>query len=171
MSGRQRYQWLLLLLVAGALLWWVLADGGQEPESTRTTDPSAQSSASPPDSPTHELTETTTPTIDPTVAAPGGIDPHSGLPFVELADLPPEAAQTVDLIEQGGPFPEEEDGGTFRNDEEILPEEPRGYYREYTVPTPGSDDRGARRIVAGEGGELYWTDDHYRSFSRIEVGE
>ena len=51
--------------------------------------------------------------------------------------------------------------------EEILPDEPRGYYAEYTVPTPGSDDRGARRIVAGEGGELYWTDDHYRSFSSI----
>ena len=169
MSGRQRYQWLLLLLVAGALLWWVLADGGQEPESAGTSEPSAQSSASPSEPPTHELTATATPTIDPTVEPPGGIDPHSGLPFVELADLPPEAAQMVDLIEQGGPFAEEEDGGTFRNDEEILPEEPRGYYREYTVPTPGSDDRGARRIVAGEGGELYWTDDHYQSFSRIRT--
>ena len=166
MSGRQRYQWLLLLLVAGALLWWVLADGGRQPESARTSDPSAQASASPTDSPTHQLTETTTPSTDPTVEPPG-TDPQSGLPFVELADLPPEAAQIVDLIDQGGPFEEDEDGGTFRNDEEILPEEPRGYYREYTVPTPGSDDRGARRIVAGEAGELYWTDDHYRSFSRI----
>ena len=66
-----------------------------------------------------------------------------------------------------GPFPEDRDGVTFENREELLPDQPRGYYREYTVPTPGSDDRGARRIVVGEGGELYWTADHYSSFSRI----
>ena len=148
MSGRQRYQWLLLLLVAGSLLWWALADGGQQVDSPRASDPSAQSSASPPES-------------------PSGTDPESGLPPVQLADLPPEAAEILELIDRGGPFDEDEDGGTFQNREEILPDEPRGYYREYTVPTPGSDDRGARRIVAGEGGELYWTDDHYRSFSRV----
>lgn len=152
MSGRQRYQWLLLLVVAGVLLWWVLADGGQEVDSPRASDPSARSSGSPSGSPSE---------------SPGGTDPQSGLPFVQLADLPPEAAQILDLIDRGGPFDEDEDGGTFENREEILPDEPRGYYREYTVPTPGSDDRGARRIVAGESGELYWTDDHYRSFSRI----
>ena len=57
---------------------------------------------------------------------------------------------------------------TFENREDLLPDQPLGYYREYTVPTPGSETRGARRIVAGEGGEYYWTDDHYDSFSRIE---
>lgn len=91
-----------------------------------------------------------------------------GLPVVALADLPPEAAQTVDLIDAGGPFPYDQDDGVFANREEILPDQPEGYYREYTVTTPGSDDRGARRIVAGDGGELYWTDDHYASFARIE---
>ena len=91
----------------------------------------------------------------------------SGLPLVQLAALPPEAAETVDLIDADGPFPEDEDGGTFENREELLPDEPRGYYAEYTVPTPGADDRGARRIVAGDDGELYWTGDHYRSFERI----
>lgn len=94
-------------------------------------------------------------------------DPDSGLPIVQVADLPVEAAQVLDLIDSGGPFDEDEDGSTFENREQILPDQPRGYYREYTVPTPGSDDRGARRIVGGEGGELYWTADHYSSFSRI----
>lgn len=96
-----------------------------------------------------------------------GADP-GGLPVVVVAELPPEAAQTVELIDAGGPYPYDRDGGVFMNREEILPDEPDGYYREYTVVTPGSDDRGARRIVAGDGGELYWTDDHYASFARIE---
>ncbi|MCA9982332.1 MAG: ribonuclease, partial [Anaerolineales bacterium] len=59
------------------------------------------------------------------------------------------------------------DGSTFQNREGLLPSQPRGYYREYTVETPGSRDRGARRIVAGEGGEFYYTADHYASFARI----
>jgi ribonuclease T1 len=97
-----------------------------------------------------------------------GTDATSGLPVVRLADLPPEAERTVELIEAGGPFPEpEHDGGTFGNREELLPDRPMGYYREYTVPTPGLDHRGARRIVAGEDDELYWTADHYSSFARI----
>ena len=95
-------------------------------------------------------------------------DAASGLPVVRLAALPPEAARTVELIDAGGPFPEpDHDGGTFGNREELLPDQPMGYYREYTVPTPGVDHRGARRIVAGDGEELYWTDDHYGSFALI----
>jgi ribonuclease T1 len=95
-------------------------------------------------------------------------DASSGLPVVRLAALPPEATRTVELIDAGGPFPEpDHDGGTFGNREELLPDQPTGYYREYTVPTPGVDHRGARRIVAGDGEELYWTDDHYSSFALI----
>lgn len=86
---------------------------------------------------------------------------------MQLADLPREAAVTVRLIRAGGPFPYDRDGITFGNFERLLPAQPRGYYREYTVPTPGSRDRGARRIVGGERGELFWTGDHYRSFQRI----
>ena len=86
---------------------------------------------------------------------------------VRAADLPPEARQTLALIERGGPFPYEKDGTVFGNREGILPKKPRGHYREYTVRTPGSRDRGARRIVAGQSGERYYTDDHYRSFRRI----
>lgn len=93
-----------------------------------------------------------------------------GLPVVALADLPPEAAETVDLIDGGGPYPHDQDDETFFNREGLLPEAPEGFYREYTVETPGSDDRGARRIVAGDDGSLWWTDDHYASFSRIDRG-
>jgi ribonuclease T1 len=81
--------------------------------------------------------------------------------------LPREALQTLDLIAVGGPFPYPQDGITYRNLERILPNRPGGYYREYTVETPGSPDRGARRIVRGAAGEFYWTADHYASFRRI----
>jgi ribonuclease T1 len=97
---------------------------------------------------------------------PGDADP-TDLPRVSLSDLPPEAAQTVALIHSGGPFPYDRDGIVFENREGLLPGEASGYYHEYTVPTPGASDRGARRIIEGSGGELYWTDDHYRSFERI----
>lgn len=86
---------------------------------------------------------------------------------VPLSALPREAKATLNLIRAGGPFPFEKDGTTFGNRERLLPLRPRGYYREYTVPTPGLDSRGARRIVTGRVGEYYWTADHYRSFQRI----
>lgn len=81
--------------------------------------------------------------------------------------MPLEARRTLALIRAGGPFPYAQDGRTFQNREKLLPIRERGYYREYTVKTPGAKDRGARRIVAGRGGELYYTEDHYRSFRRI----
>ncbi|HEU4353648.1 MAG TPA: ribonuclease domain-containing protein [Burkholderiales bacterium] len=86
---------------------------------------------------------------------------------IALEKLPPEARQTVALIKAGGPFPYQRDGSVFHNREGLLPKRSRGYYREYTVQTPGAKDRGARRIVAGQDGEYYYTDDHYRSFRRI----
>ena len=86
---------------------------------------------------------------------------------IAAADLPPEARRTIGLIRKGGPFPYERDGIIFGNFEKQLPRRERGYYREYTVRTPGAKDRGARRVVAGRGGELYYTDDHYRTFRRI----
>ena len=86
---------------------------------------------------------------------------------IGLAELPPEARRTVDLIRSGGPFPYARDGAVFGNREARLPARPRGYYREYTVRTPGARDRGARRIVAGRDGELYYSGDHYRNFRRI----
>lgn len=173
--GRRRYRAFLLLVAAAALVVWFFTPADQDgpPPSSGDTSSSESRSGAPSSSPTHQLTETNTPSTEPTTVPstpPGseGTDPASGLPVVRLADLPPEAARTVDLIDAGGPFPEpEHDGGTFGNREELLPDQPYGYYREYTVPTPGAETRGARRIVAGRGGELYWTADHYSSFSLI----
>lgn len=109
----------------------------------------------------------------PAAARESYIDP--GIPSVQAAALLGEARQTLALIKQGGPFPYRKDGSVFGNFERRLPARPRGYYREYTVPTPGSRDRGAQRIVAGQGGtgdvrtsgEYYFTNDHYRSFRKI----
>ena len=99
-------------------------------------------------------------------APPAGSD--SRLP--SHVGLPPEALATLALIQRGGPFPYRKDGTTFQNRERLLPAKPRGYYREYTVPTPGSRDRGARRIVAGGNPPevFYYTADHYSSFRQIE---
>lgn len=85
--------------------------------------------------------------------------------------LPAEAIATLELIEQGGPYPYRQDGSVFQNREGLLPDRPRGYYREYTVPTPGARDRGARRFVVGGDPPAVWyyTADHYRSFRPVEV--
>ncbi|MGH3850549.1 MAG: ribonuclease domain-containing protein, partial [Pseudonocardiaceae bacterium] len=93
---------------------------------------------------------------------------QSRLGEVDVAQLPSEARQTLELIKQAGPFPYSRDGISFGNRERILPRRERGYYHEYTVPTPGAKNRGARRIIAGITGEYYYTDDHYRSFRRIK---
>ncbi len=86
---------------------------------------------------------------------------------IHVERLPPEARETLALIKQGGPFPYKRDGIVFNNFEKLLPLHPRGYYREYTVKTPGRKDRGPRRIVAGQAAEYYYTEDHYKSFRRI----
>lgn len=106
------------------------------------------------------------------IVLPGGAvwsrgEPGAGLPEVSARALPPEARETIRLIRAGGPFPFDRDGIVFGNREKLLPLRPRGHYREYTVRTPGASNRGARRIVAAETGELYYTEDHYASFRRI----
>lgn len=88
---------------------------------------------------------------------------------IRLDELPPQAHTTLRQIDAGGPFPFRRDGIVFQNREDRLPEKPRNFYREYTVPTPGVGDRGARRIITGgqPPAVFYYTDDHYRSFARI----
>lgn len=88
-------------------------------------------------------------------------------PTPSAPGLPAEAVETLRLVDAGGPFPHQRDGVVFENRERLLPAHERGYWREYTVPTPGSDDRGARRLVVGRAGEVYYTDDHYASFRRV----
>lgn len=108
--------------------------------------------------------------IQDVVADPGGVPgAGSGLSVVELSALPPEAEKTWQLIESGGPYPHPgKDGSVFGNREGILPERDQGYYREYTVPTPGLSHRGARRLVTGSADELYYTGDHYESFVVVD---
>ncbi len=86
---------------------------------------------------------------------------------VSLSELPREAHETLALIRKGGPYPYARDGVVFANREGQLPKQKRGYYHEYTVKTPGVRNRGARRIIMGSGGEIFYTDDHYNHFRRI----
>ena len=133
----------LLLVVAGA--WLVSRDGDEATAPTSTTR-----------------------SISADVRNTGGVTVPSAFDTITLDELPPEALDTLTLIDAGGPYPYGADDEVFQNRERLLPDRPRGHYREYTVETPGSDDRGARRIVAGEEGEMYYTDDHYDSFRWIE---
>lgn len=103
-------------------------------------------------------------------SAPGRAANPSRLPEVRESALPPEGRRVLALIRAGGPFQYSQDDQVFGNFERILPARDRGYYREYTVPTPGEPDRGARRIVAGNGGEKYYTGDHYTTFKYIAEG-
>jgi guanyl-specific ribonuclease Sa len=100
-----------------------------------------------------------------TTTAPSGKD------TVALSSLPSQAADTWKLIQSDGPFPyPRNDGVVFGNREGLLPQHNRGYYHEYTVPTPGSSTRGARRIITGDGTkQVYYTGDHYKSFSAVDT--
>ena len=146
-SARQRK--LVLLLLAAGVLVVVLATvlGFCAGRNASPSTPSAPSVAG---------------------AVPAGTaTPVSGLPTVTVAQLPSQARDTLMLIDRGGPYPYSRDGIVFANAERVLPQRPRGYYHEYTVETPGSRDRGARRLVVGGGGDTYYTDDHYASFRQV----
>ncbi|UUL76337.1 ribonuclease [Pseudarthrobacter sp. Fe7] len=118
---------------------------------------------------------TATPGVTATSPAAKQSAPHRGtnpssLPEIRESSLPAEGRRVLELIRAGGPFQYGQDGQVFGNLERVLPVRDRGYYREYTVPTPGESDRGARRIVAGSGGEMYYTGDHYATFKYIAEG-
>ena len=101
------------------------------------------------------------------VAQDRGPPPVPAVGEISRANLPAEAITMLELIDKKGPYPHAKDGAVFGNREGHLPKQRRGYYREYTVKTPGSRNRGARRIVTGTSGERFYTDDHYNSFRRI----
>ncbi|QIM22718.1 ribonuclease [Phycicoccus sp. HDW14] len=148
---------LVVAVVVLAAVWW-LGRGSSEagdPSAARPGTTASSSSAPSASSASRSGSGSTT-------------DPASGLPTVARADLPREARRTLDLIAAGGPFPYERDGVVFQNRERILPPQARGWYHEYTVPTPGEGDRGARRIVTGRDGVAYWSPDHYATFSVVE---
>ncbi|OPF64891.1 MULTISPECIES: ribonuclease domain-containing protein [Hydrogenophaga] len=103
---------------------------------------------------------------------PSSVLPGSAVASVAFTGLPPQGQDVMEQIRQGGPFRYEKDGTVFGNREHLLPSQKRGYYREYTVPTPGLRHRGARRIVCGgqqprSPDACYYTEDHYSSFRLI----
>ncbi|WP_392424023.1 ribonuclease domain-containing protein [Barrientosiimonas humi] len=163
-----RRSWPMVVLVVLGLIALIAygsrggGDGAAEPTRTyaTTTDQGAWSPSPSGGSSTGRGTDGATRSTE-------GPERSDGYATVAAADLPPEARETMRLIERDGPFPYRQDGSVFGNRERLLPIEPRGYYREYTVRTPGENDRGARRIVAARNGTLYYTDDHYDSFRRI----
>ncbi len=163
-SGRAPYtgsvimRTLLPLLLAAGLLAGCNSPGQAQGTSVQT----GQTQASQP-----QTTARQTPTT-----GTAGRDPESGLAWVDASALPREGQQLLGLVARGGPFRYSKDGVTFGNREGLLPRQTRGYYREYTVRTPGESDRGARRIVCGgqpetSTAECYYTADHYASFRRI----
>lgn len=162
---------LVLALLAVAVLWWTQGEDGSSPASTATDTSSAEASVDPSRGPTATGTPSSgTPSSGPSGSPAPNTDPESGLPLILESDLPAAAREVLRRIEAGGPFDfPERDGGVFENREGLLPDRPLGHYREYTVDD-GVGDRGPLRIVAGADGERYWTTDHYRSFSRVEVG-
>ncbi len=174
LRDRRTYAAALVLLVLASVLIGALRDDGDDEGSDGAAgEPSVQ--VSPDDAPSGSEPpegedETPQGPAFPTAVAPSraSIDEVSGLPVVRLEDLPPEAAETVALIGAGGPFPYADDGETFLNSAGLLPAQEAGYYSVYTVEAPGSAEPSTRRIVSGTDGELYWTDDLYESFRRIE---
>lgn len=166
----------LALLAAAMLLTGCRAIGAGEtvapaPPVTATTSSAATNDTA---HPTYQLDGKLQTPVGPldraTTARPKRSATGDLIPRVHLAELPPEATTTVDLILAGGPFPFERDGTVFGNFEQRLPAAGEGAYREYTVITPGSDDRGARRIVTNlDQTEFYYTDDHYESFREIII--
>ncbi|MFK0039956.1 ribonuclease domain-containing protein [Paenarthrobacter sp. NPDC090517] len=125
-------------------------------------------------------TQSTTPAPGSTPASPAVVSPTSTnpastnpstLPTINASQLPQEARQTLALIAKGGPYPYDRDGVNFGNFEGWLPKKSGGFYKEYTVPTPGESDRGARRIIVGKDSAKYYTPDHYESFMFIVEGK
>ena len=178
---------LLLAVGAAVLMWWTQGDDGRAdsdvtiaPETTVTTKPTSpipsttEAPATSPDITVETVTITEVTVTEVTVTEPSddtAVTPTTfvddGIESIDVDSLPSQASDTLGLIEADGPFSYDQDGGVFQNREGILPSRYDGYYREYTVETPGSDDRGARRIVTGADGEIYYTEDHYESFWRV----
>ncbi|ALG07522.1 ribonuclease domain-containing protein [Kibdelosporangium phytohabitans] len=156
MGSRKRITFALVGLVLLVVAGWLIREVGSDPapgdSGPAGTAPASQS------------------------AKPGGQGAavpgqDSGLRVTALSKLPQEATTTWRLIEKGGPYPYDRDGVVFENREKRLPAKAREYYHEYTVPTPGSRDRGARRLIYGKERELYYTENHYDSFVLVDPGK
>lgn len=146
MRSRTRITGALVALVLLVLVGWLIKSG--DDDSPTSSPPASSSSTS-------------------GAAVPGAAP---GLDVKALSTLPREATSTWQAIQRGEPYPNPRDGVVFENREQRLPARKVGYYHEFTVPTPNSDDRGARRLISGSARELYYTGDHYRSFVVVDPG-
>lgn len=163
---------LVLVLTLVGVAWWLnhRTDGEtfacSVPSNGRSDTCPPTSGSRPAKASTTAKGATRSATRAPTQGA--GIDPETKLPWIDASALPREAQQVLTTIDRGGPYAYDRDGINFGNFEGRLPRKPSGYYREYTVKTPGESDRGARRIVTGDNDkQFFWTDDHYETFSRV----
>ncbi len=146
------------LVIAVVVLVVAMVGGGSL--TTQSTTPAPGSTAA---SPAAAVT-------NPAAASPA-VDNPSTLPSINASQLPKEARQTLALIAKGGPYPYDRDGVNFGNFEGLLPKKSGGFYKEYTVPTPGESDRGARRIIVGKDSAKYYIPDHYESLMFIVEGK
>jgi ribonuclease T1 len=175
MAARRGSQIVTLVAVVAALIavWWLGRGEEAKPTSAPITSPSPTPTPTPTPIPIPIPTPipTPTPTPIPTPIPTPSPSPSPSLDLRSISNPDERAAITtvVAAIDRGGPFPYRKDGATFENREQRLPSHARGYWREYTVPTPGSPDRGARRLVGGDRRELYYSRDHYRSFIAIRA--
>jgi ribonuclease T1 len=144
---------LLAALVVVATGWWQQRNAGVPPAGPAASPPPPATAA-----PAPSAVEASPP---PGTSSPSRLN---AIPATER----PQLERTLQLIAQGGPFPHSKDGIVFQNREGKLPQRPRGYYHEYTVPTPGASNRGARRVVQGKDGDTWYSSDHYATFVRID---
>jgi ribonuclease T1 len=163
-----------VVAVVGLLFWWQQPQHAPVHENAQAGAPASNRSSVPVASSSDRESLETPPPLALPDAAYEGREQRMARDAVSPrypVFLPKEAIATLRLIERGGPYPYRQDDGVFQNRERKLPMQPRGYYREYTVKTPGSRDRGARRVVAGGQPpvEFFYTDDHYRSFRRFTL--
>ncbi len=175
-QNRQRlplFAFLALFVLGAGAWWWSQRDEGQAaPVSTSEQVPDPKQTSAVLARPPVEQTRPGDLAGEVPDAVPRAARAPSRDTAATPAFLPLEARRTLALIRQGGPFAHRQDGSVFKNREGQLPRQARGYYHEYTVDTPGLDHRGARRIVTGGNPprEYYYTDDHYESFRRFEIG-
>ncbi|WP_380285047.1 ribonuclease domain-containing protein [Kitasatospora purpeofusca] len=170
----------VLLCAIAAAVGYVASDGTGDgaPKAAATatataTAPAAASgspSAPKPSPPKSGAPKPSAPATPPAAgAATGWVPTDPAMADVCRTTLPGQALDTLGLIAKGGPYPYRSDGIVFENRESRLPRKTSGYYHEFTVVTPGSGDRGARRVVTGDSGEQYWTADHYSTFEEIDA--
>ncbi|MDH6574846.1 ribonuclease domain-containing protein [Kitasatospora sp. MAP5-34] len=156
----------VLCAIAAVVAFGLL--GGTKSSSTKPSSTKSTSHAAGPATMSAGKPGSTVKPSAPARPSGAGAPAHPGIADVCRSKLPSQARDTLALVDKGGPYPYRTDGIVFENRENRLPKQSTGYYHEFTVVTPGSGDRGTRRVVTGTAGEEYWTGDHYSTFQAID---